>query len=840
MNDQARDNVPTAANSSETPVDEHLSWIDAACREVQAAGGKASSGLGSHEPNVSTDDRIAAALSRALPSYTIQGECQRGGQGVVFRAVQNATDRHVAIKVLHETSSVKARDRARFEREVKILGQLRHPNIVKILDTGSTEGRFFYIMDYIDGMPLDDYVLKNNVSIHDALILFEKVCHAVNVAHLRGIIHRDIKPSNIRVDHSGEPHVMDFGLAKVDEFDAIADPRTEVQTVSGQFVGTLPWASPEQLEGSTEDLDIRTDVYSLGIVLYQILARSFPYEVGGSMRKTLENICHIDPEKPSSINPNIDDEVDCIVLKALRKRREDRYQSAGNLAREIHRCLVGEPIEAKRDNGWYVLRKTIRRHRGKAIIAGLAVVLIVHSLIAMTILFRQESRLRADAEKARDQARQASDEARQASDEAKRQERIAQEVNAFLNFGVLASARPDQMGKDVTVHEALTAASADIEEYFPGEPEMQARIRFVVGNTFYELGDIDEAVKNLQRSLEQFRETLGPDDPETLHAMNDLARVYDSTGKYEEALRLFEECLERRNRVLGEDHADTVTSIVNLGWANYKLGNGQEAEDLSRQAVEGWSRVSGDHEQETRQAVNILAAILMERNKHAEAEPLLLDNYEWSRKNLGEDHPGTLISMGNLASVYKDMERYNEAESLYRRALDARKRVLGIKHPDTILSMNNLAVLHSNRGQYEQAAAVLEEALNAGREANGNDHPMVISVTSNLGKAYHRLQRFEEAITMQESALESARRTLPENHSNIGLYMTRAAATLSELAQTDRAETMLDDAYDLLLQSVGPSDPLTINVIEFAIKHYESRGMTTEVEVWNRRMAEGN
>ncbi len=829
MNDQARNNVPGTENSSETPVDEHLSWIDAACREVEALSEPASSDFGSHEPNVSTDDRIAAALSRALPSYTIRGECQRGGQGVVFRAVQNATDRHVAIKVLHETSSAKARDRARFEREVKILGQLRHPNIVKILDTGSTEGRFFYIMDYIDGMALDDYVLKNNVSIHDALILFEKVCKAVNVAHLRGIIHRDIKPSNIRVDHSGEPHVMDFGLAKVDEFDAIADPRTEVQTVSGQFVGTLPWASPEQLEGSAEALDIRTDVYSLGIVLYQILARSFPYEVGGSMRKALENICHIDPAKPSSVNPNIDDEVDCIVLKALRKRREDRYQSAGNLAREIRRCLVGEPIEAKRDNGWYVLRKTIRRHRGKAIIAGLAVVLVVHSLVAMTILFRQESRLRADAEKARD-------EASQASDEAKRQERIAQEVNAFLNFGVLASARPDELGKDVTVYEALTAASAGIEEYFPGEPEMQARVRFVVGNTFYELGDADEAVRNLQRSLVQFRETLGPDDPETMHAMNDLARVFDNVGKYEEALQLLEGCLQRRKRVLGEDHADTVTSMVNLGWANYKLGNGQTAENLSREAVDAWKQVPGDHEQEARQAANILAAILMECNKHAEAEPLLLDNYEWSRKHLGEEHPGTLVSMGNLASMYKDTERYDQAESLYSRALDARKRVLGIKHPDTILSMNNLAVLYSNRGQYARAAVALEEALKAGRQANGENHPMVISATSNLGKAYHRLQRFEEALTMQERALECARRTLPENHSNIGLYMTRTAAALSELRQMDRAENMLDDAYDLLHQSVGASNPLTINVIELAIKHYESRGMTLEAESWSRRM----
>lgn len=810
-------------------VDQHFSWIDAACREFEAVKSQSGPSTDLRHPQAGNDDHIAKVLTEALPGYEIQQECQRGGQGVVFRSTQIGTGRDVAIKVLHETSATKARDRARFEREVKILGQLRHPNIVKIIDSGSTDGRFYYIMDFVNGLPLDDYVLNNDLSIRDALALFVKVCDAVEVAHLRGIIHRDIKPSNIRVDQGGEPHVMDFGLAKVDEFDAIADPRTEVQTVAGQFVGTLPWASPEQLETAADDLDIRTDVYSLGVVLYQILARSFPYELGGSVRQAIDNICSVDPAKPSSINPQIDDDLDCIVLKALRKGRDDRYQSAGNLAREIRRYLAGEPIEAKRDNGWYVLRKTIRRHRVKAAFTGLAGLLVVLSLITLNYKFRQESRLRAEAEQARD-------EAATARDEAERAERIAQEVNAFLNYGVLASARPDAMGKDVTVREALTAASEDIEQYFPGEPEMQARIRYVVGNTYFELGEPDEAVQNLTKALEQFRQTLGADHPDTLHAMNDLARVYEGVGRYEEARSVFEKCLDARTRVLGEHHPETIITLANLGWAGFQMGDKEMAEELCRRAVNAWKQAPGDHEEQARLATNLLATVLVERRKFAEAKPMLIENYQWHRKNLGEDHPTTLITMANLASLYKDMGDYDHAEPLYVQVLDARKRILGTDHPSTILGMNNLAVLYSVRGENDQAAVVFEEAIDAGQSALGESHPTMISMVSNLGKSYYRMGQYEKAKSLQQKALDSARRYLPEDHAYVGLYMTRLAGVLSKTNQHEQAEKLFDEAYELLVKSAGPSDTLTVNLIEYAVEHYESRDMVAKAESWKQRL----
>ena len=230
----------------------------------------------------------------SLPGYEIIEELQRGGQGVVFRAVQTGTKRQVAIKVMREGSLAGRHDRARFEREVEILGQLNHPNIVTIHDTGSVAGSTYFVMDHIAGKPLDEHVADLRLGVTDTMRLFAKVCDAVNAAHLRGIIHRDLKPSNIRVAPDGEPRVLDFGLAKVSD----TDVRTATMTATGQFVGSLPWASPEQTDGESVDIDVRTDVYSLGVILYQLLTERFPYPVVGGVREVMDNIARAQPAPP--------------------------------------------------------------------------------------------------------------------------------------------------------------------------------------------------------------------------------------------------------------------------------------------------------------------------------------------------------------------------------------------------------------------------------------------------------------------------------------------------------------------------------------------------------------
>lgn len=304
----------------------------------------------------------------SFTGYKIIREIHRGGQGVVFQALQIATKRKVAIKVMKEGPFAGADDMVRFEREAQILGQLKHPNIVTIHDTGVAAGCHYFVMDYISGDPLDVYVARRPRSVRETLELFAKICDAVNAAHLRGVTHRDLKPGNIRVDADNEPHVLDFGLAKV----ATSERGEAAMTMTGQFVGSLPWAAPEQVEGTPARIDLRTDVYALGVVLYQVLTGKLPYQVVGNVRQVMDRIQGSEPVRPSTIRRQIDDEVETIVLKCLAKERERRYQTAADLGRDIRHYLAGEPIEAKRDSLAYVYSKRVRAAlRRHWVVAGL-------------------------------------------------------------------------------------------------------------------------------------------------------------------------------------------------------------------------------------------------------------------------------------------------------------------------------------------------------------------------------------------------------------------------------------------------------------------------------------
>lgn len=363
----------------------------------------------------------------AVPGYEFVREIHRGGQGVVYQAVQCSTKRDVAIKVMKQGPFATLADRARFEREIETLGRLEHPNIVAVHDAGVVFGWHYFVMNYVDGLPLDEFVEagrqsaraaggvaaasrrkanadtdvttggRGGCSVNDLLALFATVCDAVHAAHLRGIIHRDLKPSNIRVDRGGQPHVLDFGLAK-----SLDAERDSAMTRTGQFVGSLPWAAPEQVEGASGKVDLRTDVYSLGAMLYQLLTGAPPFDVGSNLRSAVDDILFREPSRPSALaasagSPGVGDELDTIVLKCLSKDRERRYQTAGELARDLRRYLTGEPIEAKRDSAMYVLRKTLRRYRLRVAAAGAFVLLLVVFSVVMALLYQRAARLEQQA-----------------------------------------------------------------------------------------------------------------------------------------------------------------------------------------------------------------------------------------------------------------------------------------------------------------------------------------------------------------------------------------------------------------------------------------------------------
>jgi serine/threonine protein kinase len=329
----------------------------------------------------------------SFTGYTIVREIHRGGQGVVYEAVQKSTKRKVALKVLLEGPYASKSAKRRFEREIELVAQLKHPNIISIFHSGETaDGRPFYVMDYVRGQPLHHYVREKKLPLEDALKLFATVCDGVQFAHQRGVIHRDLKPSNIVVDVDGNAKILDFGLAKW-----LAAPVDTAVTLTQKVVGTLPYMSPEQTRGNPDEIDTRTDVYALGVILYELLTGHYPYPVAGQMADVLKHIAKTPPTPPSHawsgdsgvterlakrLRPGqcpIDDEVQTIVLRALAKERDRRYQSAGELARDVDHYLANEPIEAKRDSGWYVLKKAVARRRWQVISAAAVMLLAVGS-----------------------------------------------------------------------------------------------------------------------------------------------------------------------------------------------------------------------------------------------------------------------------------------------------------------------------------------------------------------------------------------------------------------------------------------------------------------------------
>jgi serine/threonine protein kinase/WD40 repeat protein len=337
-----------------------------------------------------------------VEGYEILNSIGHGSQGVVFRAIQRATKRTVAIKVHNTSRFARMRQRKRFEREVELAAGLRHPNIVTIFDSGTcSDGRDYFVMEFFEGEPLDAYIARKSegtvvLDVVERVRLFLKVCAAVQHAHLRGVIHRDLKPANILVDHAGEPRIVDFGLAKLADDSAAAHAS---QTQAGEFAGTLAYASPEQTRGEPGEIDTRTDVYSLGVILYELLTQQLPYDMSGSMSGALRQIMEAPPRSPTLFRPEIDRDLETILFKSLAKEPARRYQTVDQFAKDLDHFLADEPIDARGDSTWYVLRKIAKRHRLSATAALTLVCLLVGFAVAMSVAYRRTATAEATAQK---------------------------------------------------------------------------------------------------------------------------------------------------------------------------------------------------------------------------------------------------------------------------------------------------------------------------------------------------------------------------------------------------------------------------------------------------------
>lgn len=356
-------------------------------RAVLAAHQKPPAPAESTPSPAAADASVIGVLGERLAGYQVLREVHRGSQGIVYHGVQQATGRRIAIKVRRDGFFGNPREVDRFRREVEIMAHLDHPNIVGVIDSGVKRGCFYYIMDFVDGVPLDQYVLGERPEIEPTLRLFAKIAEAVHAAHLRGVIHRDLKPANVLVDRYGEPHLLDFGLARLSSRDALSSSTgaSGPLTQTGQFVGSLPWTSPEQVEGSASRVDLRTDIYALGVILFQMLTGKLPYEVESDLEAAALTIGQAVIPRPSRFRPGVGREIDAIVHTCLQKEPSMRYQSAGDLARDVQNAIEGRDVAAASSTRWGEVRAFARRNR-VLIAANFALItLLLVAVVAMAI-----------------------------------------------------------------------------------------------------------------------------------------------------------------------------------------------------------------------------------------------------------------------------------------------------------------------------------------------------------------------------------------------------------------------------------------------------------------------
>jgi tetratricopeptide (TPR) repeat protein/predicted Ser/Thr protein kinase len=799
-----------------------------------------------------------------IGSYRVLRVLGEGGMGVIYEAEQEQPRRTVALKVIKPgmTSPELLR---RFEQESRALARLQHPTIAQIYEAGTADTGFgpqpYFAMELIHGRSLREYAEEHRLNTGQRLVLMIRICEAVQHAHQRGLIHRDLKPGNILVDETGQPKILDFGVARVTDSDVESTRQTDL----GQLVGTLAYMSPEQALGDPLEVDTRSDVYALGVILYELLAGRLPYDLSRKTHEAARTIQEEDPTPLSSISRVYRGDIETIVAKALEKDKARRYPSASGLAADIQRYLKDEPIAARPPSASYQLRKFARRN--KALVAGVAAVFVV--LIGGVIASTWEATRARRAEQA-------------ATTEAAK----AKAVNDFLQNDLLAQASANTQARqdtkpdpDMKVRTALDRASARITGKFNRQPEVEAAVRDTMGQTYMDLGLYPEARTQWERALELHRRVLGPKNPETLKtisrlgrtallqgkypeaeallsqtlemqrrvgamhpdtlgSMNNLANVYLEQGKYAQAEALFSQTLEIERRMLGAEHPNTLGFMNNLALVYVRQGKYAQAEALQGQALEIRRRVLGAEHPDTLGSMNNLARVYYYEGKHAQAEALHSQTLGMKRRVLGPEHPSTLLSMNNLANVYLDQGKYAQAEALYSQTLEIRRRVLGAEHPDTLYSMNNLALVYSYEGKYAQAQALDSQALGIKRRVLGPEHPETLISMNILALVYSYEGKYAQAEALYSQTLEIERRVLgPEHPKTLGT-LSDFASMYQRRGKYGLAETHAAQALTGRRHVLGSEHPETMTAAVDLALAYLSQGRFAESEPLAREALE--
>jgi serine/threonine protein kinase len=835
-------------------------------------------------PGEGGPSRFAGAASGPRPStegpgsrigpYNLLQLIGEGGMGAVFLAEQSQpVQRKVALKVI-KPGMDSQQVIARFEAERQALALMDHPHIARVLDAGTTDsGQPYFVMELVKGIPITKYCDERRLTPKERLQLFVPVCQAVQHAHQKGIIHRDLKPSNVLIplyDGVPVPKVIDFGVAKA------TGPKLTERTLFTEFgalVGTLEYMSPEQAELNQLDIDTRSDIYALGVLLYELLTGSTPLERKRAREAGLLEALRIIREEetprpsvrlstvaelagiaanrglePKKLSGLVRGELDWIVMKALEKDRNRRYDTANGLARDLERYLQDEPVQACPPSASYRLRKFVRRNKGPVLAAGLLFLALTAGMAGTTWGLLGAERARHQAVLAQEQAQDNAHHAlasaaaeKQAKETAQQKEAETRAVLAFVENRILAAARPQGwdggLDRDVTLARALEAAVPFVEKSFTDQPLVEARLRMTLGISFSYRGQPQKAAEQFEAARTIYTSKLGTEHLDTLRSMHALAIAYYTLGRYAEALKLEEEALAQRKARLGPDHPDTLASATTLANVYAELGRHAEALPLREETVALMRARLGPDHPSTLMCMNNLANSYNALGRYAQAAQLLEQTLALQKAKVGPDHPSSLITMNNLANNYHALGRYTDALQMREQTLALRKAKLGADHPDTLASMNTLANSYSSVGRHAEALQLHQQTLALRKAKLGADHPDTLTSMNNLAELYDTLGRHADALQLHKETLALRKAKLGAGHPDTLWTLAGLAATLLKLDRGPEAVAIIDDCMHRAAgRDVHPR--LLPKVMYLRLRHFEKTrdgaGCQATAQMWEK------
>ncbi len=748
----------------------------------------ASTRAGGATPRVaSDDDPDAPAL---IDEYRLLKKLGEGGMGQVWAAEQEQpVHRLVALKLIRLGMDT-AHFVARFQAERQALALMDHPAIAKVFDAGTTpDGRPYFVMELVQGVPIHQYCESKKLDLESRLRLFIRACEGVEHAHQKAIIHRDLKPSNILVsfvDGRHLPKIIDFGVAK-----ATGERLTErtMLTQAGSLVGTLEFMSPEQVAHS-EDVDTRSDVYSMGVILYELLSGRLPFDGRTMLASTLEQMLRTlrvsEPVRPSEGAPpeiarRLRGDLDWITMRALEKDRERRYASARDLAADLQRHLESKPVLASPPSRSYRFGKFVRRHRAAVAAGGLVAVALLIGLTGTTWgLLRA---LRAEKE------------ARVAESESRREAAKTKAVNTFLQ-DMFASAQPEQaQGHEITVRELLDRAAQDLKsETAPESREIEAAVRNTIGVTYQSLGLLEAADPQLRSALSIRTELFGEENADVAVSRHNMGRLLWAKSDYTGAERELREALAVLRRAPGDRREEIASGLADLGVVIHARGAYAEAEPVLREALDLRRALSGNDDGRISEIQNNLAWALRFQGDIDGAVPMFREALARDEKLLGERHPNVLAMQTNLAEMLRMQGKYEEAETLHRTSLDGMRAVLGPEHPTTLVASRGFAELELELGRVEVADPLVRESLAISERTLGRDHTLTTTFLATLGMVERERGDLTGSLASYRASLERRMRTVGPEHPHTIRARWQVARALVDLRRFAEARVEADFA----------------------------------------------